>query len=134
MRSSGARSRRIALPIIVPLLALPLTGLALASPWSALLAALFALGAGGSTALLNLWRQAPARRTTVLRRHSQSKLVGLIEHLLSILWAVGAVIAIIGSWTAIVPLAMASVVLWLNRPRAARVPTPRRADELMTAG
>jgi ABC-2 type transport system permease protein len=106
----------------------------LASPWSALLAALFALGAGVSTALLNLWRQAPARRTMVLRRHSQSKLVGLIEHLLSILWAVGAVIAIIGSWTAIVPLAMASAVLWLNRPRAARLPTSRRAEGLITAG
>jgi ABC-2 type transport system permease protein len=123
----------IALPIVV-LLALPLVGLALASPWSALLAALFALGAGVSTALLNLWRQAPARRTMVLRRHSQSKLVGLIEHLLSILWAVGAVIAIIGSWTAIVPLAMASAVLWLNRPRAARAAPSRRAEELMTAG
>jgi ABC-2 type transport system permease protein len=123
----------IALPIVV-LLALPLTGLALASPLSALLAALFAIGAGASTALLNLWRQAPARRTMVLRRHSQSKLVGLIEHLLSILWAVGAVIAIIGSWTAIVPIAMASAVLWLNRPRAARIIAPRRADGLIAAG
>jgi ABC-2 type transport system permease protein len=122
----------IALPILV-LLALPLTGLALASPLSALLAALFALGAGVSTALLNLWRQAPARRTMVLRRHSQSKLVGLIEHLLSILWAVGAVIAIIGSWTAIVPIAMAGAVLWLNRPRAARAPTPRHADGFIPA-
>jgi ABC-2 type transport system permease protein len=110
----------IALPILA-LLALPLIGLAFASPWGAFCAASFALGAGVSTALLNLWRQAPARRTMVLRRHSQSKLVGLIEHLLSILWAVGAVIAIIGSWTAVVPLAMAGFVLWLNRPRSSRV-------------
>jgi ABC-2 type transport system permease protein len=123
----------IALPVVV-LLALPLAGLALASPRSALLAALFALGAGVSTAFLNLWRQAPARRTMVLRRHSQSKLVGLIEHLLSILWAVGAVIAIIGSWTAVAPLAVAGVVLWLNRRRTARVPRRRRAGEFMTAG
>jgi len=106
----------IALPILV-LLAAPLLGLALASPWSALCALLFAFGGGLSTALLNLWRQAPARRTMVLRRHSQSKLVGLIEHLLAILWAVGAVIAIIGSWAALAPIAMACGVLWLNRPR-----------------
>jgi ABC-2 type transport system permease protein len=108
----------IALPIVA-LLALPLVGLALASPWAAACAGAFALGAGASTALLNLWRQAPARRTMVLRRHSQSKLVGLIEHFLSILWAIGAVIAIIGSWAAIVPVAMAGIVLWLNRPRPA---------------
>ncbi len=115
----------IALPVFA-LLALPLAGLALASPRSALLAALFAIGAGVSTALLNLWRQAPARRALVLRRHSQSKLVGLVEHLLSILWAVGAVIAIVGSWTAIAPIAMAGGVLWLNRPRETR-PAPRSA-------
>jgi ABC-2 type transport system permease protein len=111
----------IALPILA-LLALPLIGLALASPWSAFCAAAFAFGAGVSTALLNLWRQAPARRTMVLRRHSQSKLVGLIEHLLAILWAVGAVIAIVGSWASVVPIAMACFILWLNRPREAAPP------------
>jgi ABC-2 type transport system permease protein len=111
----------IALPVFA-ILALPLAGLAWASPWSALFAAVFASGAGLSTALLNLWRQAPARRTMVLRRHSQSKLVGLLEHFLSILWAVGAVVAILGSWAALAPLAIAGVVLWLNRPRN---PQPR---------
>jgi ABC-2 type transport system permease protein len=107
----------IAVPIAF-LLALPLAGLALASPWSALLAGLFATGAGVSTALLNLWRQAPARRSMVLRRHGQSKLVGMIEHLLSILWAVGAAVAIIGSWLALAPVALAGLVLWASRPRA----------------
>jgi ABC-2 type transport system permease protein len=107
----------IATPIVL-FLAAPLAGLAVASPWSALLAGLFAAGAGVSTALLNLWRQAPARRSMVLRRHSQSKLVGMIEHLLSILWAVGAVMAIIGSWTALAPIVLAGLVLWVNRPRA----------------
>ncbi len=37
-----------------------------------------------SAALINLWRQAPSRRGLVLRRHSQSKLVGMMEHLVSI--------------------------------------------------
>jgi ABC-2 type transport system permease protein len=129
--SRGEIERRkieaIALPILA-LLALPLIGLALASPWSAFCAAAFAFGAGVSTALLNLWRQAPARRTMALRRHSQSKLVGLIEHLLAILWAVGAVIAIVGSWVAVVPIAMAGFALWLNRPREAAPPLSLQAS------
>ena len=54
--------------------------------------------------LVNLWRKAPSRRGLVLRRHSQSKLVVLMEHLVSILWAVAAAIAVIGSWVAVVPL------------------------------
>jgi ABC-2 type transport system permease protein len=107
----------IAAPILL-FLAAPLAGLAIVTPWSALLAGLFAAGAGVSTALLNLWRQAPARRSMMLRRHSQSKLVGMIEHLLSILWAVGAVMAIIGSWAALAPIVLAGLVLWVNRPRA----------------
>ena len=105
---------------IALLLAIPILGLAIVSPLGGLYSALFAIGAGFSTALINLWRQAPAQRGMVLRRHSQSKLVGLIEHLMSILWAVGCVLAIIGSWTALLPAALAMFVVWLNRPRRAR--------------
>lgn len=87
----------IALPIGL-LLAAPIDGLAFASPWAAICTTLFALGAGVSTALVNLWLQAPARRVTVLRRHSQSRLAALIEllsrcyepsHARSRSWAVG---------------------------------------------
>ena len=109
----------IALPIAL-ILAIPILGLAIASPLGGLYSALFAIGAGFSTALINLWRQAPAQRGMVLRRHSQSKLVGLIEHLMSILWAVGCVLAIIGSWTALFPAGLAIFVVWLNRPRRAK--------------
>ena len=58
----------------------------------ALRPSIWRLGAGAiaSSALVNLWRQAPSRRGLALRRHSQSKLVGLMEHLVSILWAVAA--------------------------------------------
>jgi ABC-2 type transport system permease protein len=112
---------------IALLLGAPIAALGLASPWSALCAAAFAFGAGVSTALLNLWRQSPARRTMVLHRHSQSKLVGLIEHLLSIIWAVGAVLAVMGSFGALLPVAIACLVLWLSRPRAARLSLPASA-------
>lgn len=106
---------------IALLLCAPIVALAFVSPWSALCAALFTLGAGASTALLNLWRQTPSRRGLVLRRHSQSKFVGMIEHLLSIVWAVGAVIAVIGSWSALVPVALACLILWLSRSRSPRL-------------
>ncbi len=104
---------------IALILALPLAALGLASPWAGLCALLFGAGAVASAALVNLWRQAPSRRGLVLRRHSQSKLVGLMEHLVSILWAVASAIAVIGSWAAIVPLAFVAAVLAINRKWAA---------------
>jgi ABC-2 type transport system permease protein len=61
----------------------------------------------------------------VLRRHSQSKLVGMMEHLVSILWAVATTTAVIGSWATVVPLAAIAGVLALNRKWAAMA-TPTR--------
>jgi len=107
----------IALPIAL-LLGAPILAVTIASPWSGLCATLFSLGAGASAALINLWRQSPSRKSMVLRRHSQSKLVGLIEHLLSILWAVAACTAILRSWTVLIPVALIAFTLWLNRPRS----------------
>lgn len=94
----------IAHPIAL-ILALPLAALALASPWAGSCALVFGAGAIASAALANLWSQTPSRRSLVLRRHAQSKLAGLMEHLVSILWAVAAAIAVIGSWAAVVPVA-----------------------------
>ncbi len=76
----------------------------IASPFGAAMALVFGAGASASSALVNLWRQAPAPRRMVLRRHAQSKLVGLIEHAISFLWAIACALAIFGSWTALVPL------------------------------
>ena len=113
---------------IALLLAAPVAALAWVSPWSALCAALFAMGAGVSTALLNLWRQAPSRRGMMLRRHAQSKIVGLIEHLLAIVWTIGAVMAVMGHWgVALFPVALAALILWLSRRPAARVSLPAGA-------
>ena len=109
----------IALPIGL-LLAAPILGLAFASPRAAICTTLFALGAGVSTTLVNLWRQAPARRVMVLRRHSQSRLVALIELFITMLWAIACAAAIMGSWTTLALLALAALTLWLSRPRGRR--------------
>jgi ABC-2 type transport system permease protein len=119
-----AKIAAIGQPIAI-ILVLPLAALALASPWAGLCALLFGAGAIASAALVNLWRQAPSRRGLVLRRHSQSKLVGMMEHLVSILWAVATTMAVIGSWATLVPLAAVGAVLALNRKWAA-APTPSR--------
>jgi ABC-2 type transport system permease protein len=119
-----AKIAAIGQPIAL-ILALPLAALAFASPWAGLCALLFGAGAIASAALVNLWRQAPSRRGLVLRRHSQSKLVGMMEHLVSILWAVATTTAVIGSWVTLVPLAAVAAVLALNWKWAA-VPAPAR--------
>jgi ABC-2 type transport system permease protein len=113
-----AKIAAIGQPIAL-ILALPLAALAFASPWAGLCALLFGAGAIASAALINLWRQAPSRRGLVLRRHSQSKLVGMMEHLVSILWAIATTTAVIGSWATLVPLAAVAAVLALNHKWAA---------------
>ena len=69
-----------------------------------------------------LWRQSPARRGMVLRRHSQSKLIALGEHWLSLLWAATTAIAAIGSFAFVVPLGLVAFTLWLIRPARPRPP------------
>ncbi len=111
--------KAIALPVGL-LLSVPLVGLALASPWGALCAAVSAIAAGLSTALVNFWRQAPAKRGMVLRRHSQSKLVGFIELLLMFLWTFACAAALMGTWIALAPVGLALFVLFLVCPRSVR--------------
>jgi ABC-2 type transport system permease protein len=120
-----AKIAAIGQPIAL-ILAAPLAALAFASPWAGFCALLFGAGAIASAALVNLWRQAPSRRGLVLRRHSQSKLVGMMEHLVSVLWAVATTTAVIGSWATVVPLAAVAAVLALNRKWAAQA-SPTRA-------
>ena len=120
-----AKIAAIGQPIAL-ILSLPLAALAFASPWAGLCALLFGAGAVASAALVNLWRQAPSRRGLVLRRHSQSKLVGMMEHLVSILWAIATTTAVIGSWATVGPLAAIAAVLALNRKWATQA-APARA-------
>ncbi len=91
-----AKLSAIALPVLA-VAAIPVAGLALTSPREAFLAFAFATGASAMTGLLNLWHPMPGNRRGMLRRHAQSKLVGLLEHVLAILWAIAAVLALLGS-------------------------------------
>jgi ABC-2 type transport system permease protein len=109
-----AKLSAIALPVL-GVAAVPAAGLALASVHAAAVAMLFAAGASASTALLNLWHPMPGNRRGMLRRHAQSKFIGLIEHLLAVLWAMATVFALIGSLLCLVPIALACIVLGHGR-------------------
>jgi len=115
----------IALPVAA-IMTPPLFALAFVSAWDAFCALGCGVGASLSAALLMLWRQKPARRGLVLRRHSQSKLVALLEHWLSLLWAVATGVAVFGSAAFAVPIALVGLTLWLIRP-AAPLGDPRSA-------
>ena len=111
----------IALPLVV-IIALPL-----AFVWSAGLRAgaittVYVAAAAIAAALLNLWHPVPGRRGDILRRHSQSKLVAMIEHMLALFWAVALALTAFGSWTALLPAALAVGLLWTQKPKAALVP------------
>ena len=91
-----AKITSIAVPVLV-ILALPFAGLLYLSPHVGMLVLLFSAGASASTALLNLWHPMPGNRRGMLRRHSQSKLMALLEHLMAMLWAIAIVFAVIGT-------------------------------------
>ena len=94
----------IAIPI-ASILALPLLGIALVSPMIAAVAAFFCGCAAVSTALLNLWHPITGRRQDIMRRHSQSKLIGIMEHLFSLLWVLAMMMVLFGSKVAFLPVA-----------------------------
>ena len=111
----------IALPLAC-FLALPMLGLAWFSPRAALYTLVFATGASLSTAFLNLWHPMPARRVMVLRRHTQSKLIAMVEHLLSLLWAVALVMAVLQTTLTAIPLAIIAGIMFASRPRSKQTP------------
>ena len=111
-----AKLSAIALPVVL-ILAMPLAGLAILSWKVALITALFSAGAVTSTALLNLWHPMPGNRRGMLRRHSQSKLIGLVEHGMAVSWAVAVVLTMLGSWTALAPLTVPIGALVVARGR-----------------
>ena len=67
----------------------------------------------------------------MLRRHSQSKLIALVEHALAILWAIAIVLTLMWSPVALVAIAMVVAILAVVRSRhrrAVNVPRTTRAD------
>ncbi len=124
----SAKIAAIGVPVLI-ILAPALLGLALVSPPGAMLVALFASAAALSTALINLWHPMPGSRRGMLRRHSQSKLMALLEHLLAMLWGVAVFVALLGSAAALVPVALVVVILAFLRPA-----TRRSAHDLPAVG
>jgi ABC-2 type transport system permease protein len=130
-----AKLTAVALPVLV-IVALPLAGLALVSWRIAVLTALFATAGAASTALLNFWHPMPGNRRGMLRRHSQSKLIALVEHALAILWAIAIVLTLISSPIALVAMALVIAILAFVRSRhrrAAGVPVTGRVADVATA-
>jgi ABC-2 type transport system permease protein len=114
-RVQFAKVTAISVPVLMGP-ALPLAALALLAPFVALMVTLFAAAASISTALINLWHPMPRNRRGMLRRHSQSKVMALIEHPMAMLWAIATVLAVVGSAWALVPIGLANAVLILCSP------------------
>lgn len=115
-----AKLTAVAGPVLL-LLAVPLGGLAIVASWIDALTVLgFALAAATSTALLNFWHPMPGNRRGMLRRHSQSKLVAMLEHGLAMLWAFAVVLGLIGTSVVLVPLALVAALLVLSRRLGSR--------------
>lgn len=108
----------IALPLVV-IVALPLAFVWSAGVKAGLVTTAYVGAAAIAAALLNLWHPVPGRRGDILRRHSQSKLVAMMEHMLSLLWAVALALTAFESWAAAVPILCALFLLWTQRPKSA---------------
>jgi ABC-2 type transport system permease protein len=113
----------VALPVFV-IIGLPLVGLALISWRVAILTAIFTAAGAASTALLNFWHPMPGNRRGMLRRHSQSKLIALIEHAIAICWAIAIVLALAGSFIALLPIGIVASILGTMRSRHRRHAAP----------
>jgi ABC-2 type transport system permease protein len=110
-----SKLQAIALPIVI-VIGLPLLGLAIIAPRTAAITCLFGCGAAVSTAMINIWHPIPGKRGNVMRRHSQSKFVAIMEHAMSMLWAVAMMLVALRSYAAAIPIAIACLLLWTNRP------------------
>lgn len=112
-----AKLSAIAVPVAA-ILGAPVLVLCSISPWAAAHAIIFGAAAGASTALLNFWHPMPGNRRGLLRRHSQSKVVAIAEHGLSVLWALAVVMAMVDPRLALVPLLPIAGIVWLFKPKS----------------
>lgn len=96
---------------------LPLLWLAALSREAALITAVLAALGVCIAMLLSLWHSRPARRASFAARHRESKLLALMEMVVSMLLGVATALAVEERFGALIPLAMAGGVLVINRPR-----------------
>jgi ABC-2 type transport system permease protein len=120
VHASAAKLSAIAVPVVT-ILAVPLAALALLSPSTALATAIVSACAGASAAVLNFWHPMAGNRRGLLRRHSQSKVIALAEHGLSILWALAIVLALVDVQLVCIPAGGVAVILWLFKPARSMV-------------
>jgi ABC-2 type transport system permease protein len=106
----------VAAPVTL-FLAIPLVALAVAAPFVGFVTIGFSLAAAGATAALNFWKPLENRRGDLIKTHAQNKLVSLVEHGLSLAFAIAALLACLHRWEAILPVVAALALLWLNAPR-----------------
>ena len=106
----------IALPLAI-VFAVPVGLIWLLAHRAGIITLFYVVAAASSAALLNLWHPLPGRRGDLLRRHSQSKLVAMLEHTMSLFWAVALALTAFWSWSALVPIVLALALLFSQRPR-----------------
>jgi ABC-2 type transport system permease protein len=99
------------------LAALPLVWLASQSPRAAGETALLAAIGVAMAMLLSIWHTKPAARSGFAARHRESKLLALMEMVMSMLLGVTAALFVVGSAWSLLPLGLAGLVLIVNRPR-----------------
>jgi ABC-2 type transport system permease protein len=104
----------VATPLVILLGPVALS-IAFHAPRDGAFVALIACCAGGSTALLNVWHPSPAPRAALMRRHAQSKIIAVVEHFLSLLWAVTLTLMLMETWWAALPAALAALTLTAYR-------------------
>ena len=118
-RDAILRSKLVAIAIPLGLILLgPALGLCWYQPWDALLTVLFCIAACVSTALINMWHPAPARRENAASRHNAPKIVSLKENILAVCWAVACAAAIAEETYWAYAALCALFFVWINRPRS----------------
>ncbi len=106
--------------VVAALAALPLAWLALLSPFIALGTATLAALAVVTAMTLNTWHVAPTRRASFAARHRESKLLAMVEVILSMLFGLAAALLAAGSAWTLLPLGGVAGLLLANRPRRRR--------------
>lgn len=116
--SAGAVPRAKLTAVAIPLavvLGIPLALMGVLAPVAAAATFAFAAAAACSTALLNLWHPAPAKRGDIMRRSGQSKLISMLEHVLALCWAVAVALFTAGSLLFLLPIALVVIALLATR-------------------